>query len=232
MILTRERLASMIDYALVRPHYTIADIGEAAQRVRENQIGVLCVLPSMVGYASERLRGSKARVCSVVSFPFGASSTKAKVSEAEQAIEDGAFEIDMVMNIPLFKSGLYDRVRSDISAVVDAAKRRGLDLGRGEVTVKVIIETGYLTASEIALASRMVEEAGGDYVKTCTGFGPRGVTVEDIEVIRGVVKRAGIKAAGGISTFEKALSLIRAGATRIGTSHALEILNGWRPVTV
>ena len=231
MILTREKLASMIDYALVKPSYTMADIEEAARKVRENRIGVLCVLPTMVSYASELLRGSGAKVCSVVSFPFGASSTRSKVFEAEQAVEEGASEIDMVMNIPLFKSRLYDRVKSDISAVVKAAKRRGLDLGR-DVIVKVIIETGYLTAEEIALASRMVEEAGGDYVKTCTGFGPRGATVEDIEIMKWAVKRAGIKAAGGISTFEKTLDFIRAGATRIGTSHALEILDGWRPVEV
>lgn len=231
MILTREKLASMIDYALVKPSYTMADIEEATRKVRENRIGVLCVLPTMVSYTSELLRGSGAKVCSVVSFPFGASSTRSKVFEAEQAVEEGASEVDMVMNIPLFKSRLYDRVKSDISAVVKAAKRRGLDLGR-DVIVKVIIETGYLTAEEIALASRIVEEAGGDYVKTCTGFGPRGATVEDVEIMKRAVKKAKIKAAGGISTFEKALDFIRAGATRIGTSHALEILRGWRPVEV
>jgi len=145
--------------------------------------------------------------------------------EAKQAIDDGACEIDMVMNIPFFKSKLYERVKSDIEAVLKVSKPM-------DVKVKVIIETGYLTVEEIALACRMIDEAGADYVKTCTGFGPRGATIEDIEIMKKSVKGAKIKAAGGISSFEKALQFIKMGVERIGTSNALEILRGWSPVEI
>jgi len=225
MILTRRKLASMIDYALVKPTHSLTDIEAAAKTARENYIGALCVLPVMVEYAAKLLKGSETKVCSTVGFPLGSSTTKLKVLEAEQAISDGACEIDMVMNIPFFKSKLYERVKSDIEAVLKISKPMG-------VTVKVIIETGYLTAEEIASACRMIDKAGADYVKTCTGFGPRGATVEDVEIIRENVKRAKIKAAGGISSFEKAIQFIKMDVERIGTSNALEILRGWRPVEI
>ena len=135
-------------------------------------------------------------------------------------IREGANEIDFVANIPLIKSGEYQLVRRDIEEVVCSAKENG------DVIVKVIIETGYLTPDEIILISRMADEAGVDYVKTCTGFGPRGATLDDIRLIKRAIKRAKIKAAGGISTYEKAMAFIKAGASRIGTSHALEILEG------
>ncbi|MEM2849125.1 MAG: deoxyribose-phosphate aldolase [Candidatus Bathyarchaeia archaeon] len=223
MILTRKKLASMIDYALVKPTYSLTDIEEGAKVAKENNIGVLCVLPVMVERAFKLLKGSETRVCSTVGFPFGSTTTKLKVFEAEQAIDDGASEIDMVMNIPFFKSKLYENVKSDIEAVLKISKPR-------DVKVKVIIETGYLTAEEISLACRIVDEAGADYVKTCTGFGPRGTTIEDIEIIKRNVKKAKIKAAGGISSFEKALQFIKIGVERIGTSNALEVLRGWSPV--
>ncbi|MEM2239721.1 MAG: deoxyribose-phosphate aldolase [Candidatus Bathyarchaeia archaeon] len=225
MILTRRKLASMIDYALVKPTHSLTDIEEAAKVAKANSIGVLCVLPVMVEHAVKLLKGSETKVCSTVGFPFGSSTTKLKVLEAEEAINDGACEIDIVMNIPFFKSKLYEKVKSDIEAVLKISKPRG-------VKVKVIIETGYLTAEEIALACRMVDETGADYIKTCTGFGPRGTTIEDIEIIKRNVKMAKIKAAGGISSFEKALQFIKMGVERIGTSNALEILKGWSPVEI
>jgi deoxyribose-phosphate aldolase len=225
MILTRRRLASMIDYALVKPTHSLIDVEEAALAARENYIGVLCVLPVMVEYAAKLLKGSETRVCSTVGFPFGSSTTKLKVLEAKQAIDDGACEIDMVMNIPFFKSKLYERVKSDIESVLKVSKPM-------DVKVKVIIETGYLTVEEVALACRIIDEAGADYVKTCTGFGPRGATIEDIEIMKKSVKRARIKAAGGISSFEKALQFIKMGVERIGTSNTLEILRGWSPVEI
>ncbi|MBS7611432.1 deoxyribose-phosphate aldolase [Candidatus Bathyarchaeota archaeon] len=225
MILTRRRLASMMDYALVKPTHSLTDVEEAAKAARENNIGVLCVLPVMVEDAVKLLKGSETKVCSTVGFPFGSSTTKLKVLEAEQVIDDGACEVDMVMNIPFFKSKLYEKVKSDVEAVLKVSKPR-------DVKVKVIVETGYLTAEEIALACKIIDEAGADYVKTCTGFGPRGTTIEDIEIIKKNIKRAKIKAAGGISSFEKALQFIKMGVERIGTSNALEILRSWRPVEV
>ena len=231
MILTRDRLASMIDYALVKPTHTVADLKDAAKLARENGIGALCVLPVMVSQAAELLKGSRVKVCSVVDFPLGSSPTRVRVFQAEKAVEDGAHELDAVISLPLLKSQLYERVRLDLETLVESAKRRGLELGRN-VVVKIIIETGYLTVDEMSIASRLVEEAGADYVKTCTGFGPRGATLKDVSTIKSATSRVKIKAAGGISTFERAVEFIRAGAERIGASRVLDILNGWKPVEV
>jgi len=219
----KSELARIIDYALVKPTCTLADVERACGEVLEHGIGALCVLPPFVEYAARRLAGSGSKVCAVVAFPFGANPTEVKVREAELCVERGADEIDFVMNIPLFKSGDYDAVELDAAAVTEAAKRAGEKRGV-DVVVKVIIETGYLTREEIAEASKLVERAGADYVKTCTGFGPRGATLEDVETILKAVRRAKVKAAGGISTYAKALEFVKAGASRIGTSHALEIL--------
>ncbi len=216
-------LARIIDYALVKPTTTLAEIEKACNVVLEHGIGALCVLPPYVEYAAKRLAGSGSKVCAVVAFPFGASPTEAKVKEAEICVEKGADEIDFVMNIPLFKSGNYDAVERDIAEVTATAKRKG-EKREADVVVKVIIETGYLTLEEIAVASKLVEEAGADFVKTCTGFGPRGATLEDVKTILKVVRRAKVKAAGGISTYTKAIEFVKAGTSRIGTSHALEIL--------
>jgi len=224
-ILRRAELAKLIDYALVKPSYTSRDIERACEEVAEYGIGVLCVLPPFVRLAAKRLAGTGSKVCGVVAFPFGASPTEVKAREAELVVAEGAAEVDFVMNIPLFKSREYDDVARDMEEVVEAAKRAGERRGV-DVVVKVIIETGYLTPDEIVEASRLVEEAGADYVKTCTGFGPRGATLEDVRLILKAVKRAKVKAAGGISTYERALEFVRAGASRIGTSHALEILEG------
>jgi len=219
----RSELARIIDYALVKPTCTLADVERACGEVLEYGIGALCVLPPFVEYAAKRLAGSGSKVCAVVAFPFGASPTEVKAREAELCVERGADEIDFVMSIPLFKSGDYDAVGRDAAAVTEAAKRAGEKRGV-DVVVKVIIETGYLTREEIAVASRLVEEAGADFVKTCTGFGPRGATLEDVEIIARAVKRVKVKAAGGISTYARAVEFVRAGAARIGTSHAVEIL--------
>lgn len=219
----RSELARIIDYALVKPTNTLAEIDRACGEVLEYGIGVLCVLPPYVEYAARKLAGSGSKVCAVVAFPFGASPTEVKAREAEICVAKGAAEVDFVMNIPLFKSREYDAVERDIAEVVLAAKRAGEKRGEDAV-VKVIIETGYLTQEEVAEASRLVEEAGADYVKTCTGFGPRGATLEDVKTILRAVKKAKVKAAGGISTYAKALEFIKAGASRIGTSHAVEIL--------
>ena len=218
--MNRQALAKMIDYALVKPNHTKSDIIRACEDVLRLKIGTLCVLPPFVSLAAKKLSGSDARVCAAVAFPFGANPTEIKVKEVQHVIKEGANEIDFVANIPLIKSGEYQLVRRDIEEVVYSAKENG------DVIVKVIIETGYLTPDEIILISRMADEAGVDYVKTCTGFGPRGATLDDIRLIKRAIKRAKIKAAGGISTYEKAMAFIKAGASRIGTSHALEILEG------
>lgn len=213
----RRELARIIDYALVKPTQTVDDVKAACREVLDYGIGVLCVLPPFVELASRMLGGTGSRVCGVVSFPFGSSPTAVKVREAEWVIDRGAEEVDFVMNIPLFKSGLYAEVLEDMREVTLAVKSRG-------ATAKIIIETGYLTQEEVRKASVLVEEAGADYVKTCTGFGPRGATLQDVELIKSSVRRTGVKAAGGISSYSKAMEFVRAGATRIGTSRAVDIL--------
>lgn len=220
----RSELAKLIDYALVNPTHTLRDVEKACAETAKLGIGVLCVLPPFVEFAARMLAGTGSKVCGVVAFPFGASPTEAKMREAELVVKRGADEVDFVMNIPLFKSGRLEEVLRDIEAVTNAARRVGRINGR-EIVVKVIIETGYLSPAEIIEASRLVEEGGADFVKTCTGFGPRGATIEDVKLIRSAVKRAKVKAAGGISTYEKAVEFVRAGAERIGASRAVEILN-------
>lgn len=220
----RQELARVIDYALVKPINTLKEIERACIEVLNYNIGVLCVLPPFVEFTAEKLAGSDSKVCAVVSFPFGSSPTEVKVREAQQVIAAGAEEVDFVMNIPLFKSGDYDFVKQDIENVTMASKKAGEKLGK-EIVVKVIIETGYLSSSEIALASRLAEEGGADFVKTCTGFGPRGATLEDVKIILSSVRKAKVKAAGGISNYAKALEFVKCGASRIGTSNAPHILN-------
>lgn len=219
----KSELAKLIDYALVSPIHTLRDIEKACGETVKLGIGAICVLPPFVEFAARALAGTGSKVCGVVAFPFGANPTEVKVREAVLVVERGADEVDFVMNIPLFKSGELEEVLRDIEAVTYAAKRAGERQGR-EIIVKVIIETGYLSPTEIIEASRLVEEGGADFVKTCTGFGPRGATIEDIKLIRSTVKRAKVKAAGGISTYEKAVEFVRAGADRIGASRAVEIL--------
>jgi len=219
----REDLAKIIDYALVKPVHSKEDIERACEEVLKWGIGVLCVLPPFVELAARLLKGSKSKVCGVAAFPFGTSPTEVKAREARWVIERGADELDFVMNLALFKSGFRELVLEDLRRVVEEARDAGSSLGK-QVIVKVIIETGYLTPMEIMEASRLVEEAGADYVKTCTGFGPRGATLEDVQLILSAVRKVKVKAAGGISSYDKAVKFVQAGASRIGTSRALEIL--------
>ena len=157
------------------------------------------------------------RVCTVVGFPLGYAASEVKVAEARKAIEDGAEELDVVLNVSALKSGDLEAVKRDVRAVTDVAKAHG-------VLVKVIIETCYLTDQEKILACKLAKECGADFVKTSTGFGPQGATVDDVRLLRQVVgPDVGVKAAGGIRTLEDARAMIEAGATRIGTSHAVAI---------
>jgi len=214
-----EELARRIDHAIVRPNITVKDVEKACQETLEFGLRGLCVPPCYVELASGRLRG-RARVCAVVGFPAGFSLPEVKAKEAEMAMELGADDVDMVMNISALKSALHDLVLKDLGGVVEAVKARG-------GVVKVIIETCYLTPSEIESACELVVEAGADYVKTSTGLGPAGATVEAVKLIRSVVDgRAGIKAAGGIRTYEQAIAMIEAGADLIGTSTPGKILEG------
>ena len=216
MKLFKEQMARMIDHTNVRPYATVDDVKRLCEEALKYRFWSVCVNPPYVPLAAKLLKEAGVRVCSTISFPLGASITEVKVFEARKAVEAGADELDVVMNIGAFKSGDYEFVKKDIEAVVGSS---------GGSLIKVIIETGYLNNEEITAASRIAEEAGARFVKTCTGFGPRGVTTHDIEVIRRAVSRkVGVKASGGIRTLKDALAMVEAGAERIGTSASVAII--------
>ncbi|MHA1771337.1 MAG: deoxyribose-phosphate aldolase [Candidatus Thorarchaeota archaeon] len=220
MDLTVTKLAQMIDHTELKPDATEERIRSLCSEAVAHKFGTVCVNSHNVPIAANALKGTMVKVCSVVGFPLGAMITDAKVCETRAAIKNGAAEIDMVMNIGAFKSGNFDTVQSDIAAVVEGASGH---------TVKVILETGYLTPDEIVHACKICEAAGAHFVKTSTGFGPRGASVDDVKIMHDTVgDRLGIKAAGGIRTFEDALAMINAGATRIGASKGVQILAGFR----
>jgi len=209
-------LNKYIDYTLLKPDATPSDIFHLCEVAAAYNFAAVCIHPCYVDLAAHLLTGSNVNVVTVIGFPLGASRTDSKVFEAQAAMKDKASEIDMVINIGAAKSGHWEAVEQEIEAVVHVAEH---------CLVKVIIETGLLTSDEIRQASLAVIAAGAHFVKTSTGFGPRGATVEDILLIKSVVGDFGIKASGGIKTREQALALIAAGATRIGTSSGPEMVS-------
>lgn len=219
-----EELAKSIDHTNLNPGATIKDIERLCDEAREYNFASVCVNPFYVSLAHRRLDDSAVKVCTVVGFPLGATTSGTKVHETREVIDLGADEIDMVMNIGALKSGLYDEVYNDMRAVVEAARLGEVGAGR-DVIVKVIIECGLLTDEQKIRASRIVQEAGGDFVKTSTGFAGSGATIEDVELIRANVSfDMGIKASAGIKTADQAVALLNAGAGRIGTSSGVTII--------
>lgn len=211
-------LARFIDHTNLKPDATPADIEQLCAEAREHQFAAVCVNPLHVKLAARLLRGSGVIVCSVVGFPLGASPTSAKVYETRQAIRDGAREIDMVIDVGALKAGDDRRVKADIRALVEACRDGGAHL-------KVIIEAALLNDEEKVRACRLSKEAGAHFVKTSTGFGPGGATVKDVLMMRQTVGAdVGVKAAGGIRTFDDLTSMLAAGATRIGASASVKIL--------
>jgi deoxyribose-phosphate aldolase len=213
-------VAQKIDLAVLRPDATESDVLKGCEQAKFWGVKSLVVLPCWLELVVRELEGSEVVPSTVIAFPFGAETTEVKAATAKWAVQIGAGELDMVMAIGQFKSGNHDYVRRDIEAVVEAAK--GI---RSDAIVKVIIETGYLTDEEKQVAAQVVEAAGADFVKTSTGFGPKGATVEDVKLLKqSVSERVKVKAAGGIRTWQQAHALLLAGADRLGTSSAAEIL--------
>ncbi len=211
-------LARYIDHTLLKPDASYAQIAQLCEEARQYGFATVCVNPINVQRCSQLLRGSGVGVCSVVAFPLGAVPTRVKCYETQQAINDGAREIDMVMNIGALKSKDYDLVREDIAAVVRTCHSNG-------AICKVIIEAALLTDDEKIKACQLAKEAGADYVKTSTGFGPGGATLHDVTLMRQAVgPDVGVKAAGGIKTYQDAMAMLRAGATRIGASASVKIM--------
>ncbi len=221
MAIDRATLAASIDQTLLKP--TIGFKAAAEWIAQSSQYGFasLCVSPFLVPVTAQILAGTGTKVCSVCGFPLGYSMTETKADEAAQLVKLGCQEVDMVMNIAALLENEDAFVKDDIAAVVAAVR----DASGGEAIVKVILETGYLDAEQIVRACRVAVAAGADFVKTSTGFGPRGASVEDVQAMRATVgPDVGVKAAGGIRDLEAALAMLDAGASRIGSSAGIEIL--------
>ena len=211
-------LVSLIDHTLLRPEATREQIVQLCREARQHAFATVCVNPAWVSLCRQLLEGSGVKVCTVVGFPLGATLTEVKRAETEQAIKLGAEEIDMVLPIGALRSGDLDAVYLDIRAVVEAARRGG-------AAVKVILETALLDDEQKAAGCALAALAGADFVKTSTGFGPAGASAEDVALMRRVVAgELGVKAAGGIRTFEDLRKMTAAGATRIGASASVKIL--------
>jgi len=218
--ITKEAVARIMDHAVLKPAMTDGDIRTAAAMCVARGIGCLCVRPTDAALAAALLKDSGTTVAVVVGFPHGASRSEVKALEARLAIDDGADELDMVMNIGKFFSGDYDFVRSDIAAVVAEAKPRG-------VLVKVILETALLTLDQVARACGLAIEAGADFVKTSTGFNGEGATPAAVEVMLNSCEgRARVKPAGGIRDWDTAVMFVKMGADRPGVGAADQILDG------
>ncbi|MBN1179709.1 MAG: deoxyribose-phosphate aldolase [Anaerolineae bacterium] len=213
-------LAAMIDHTLLKPDATRAQVEQLCQEARAYRFASVCVNPVHVKLCAQALAGSGVPVCTVVGFPLGANTTEVKVAETLRAVWEGAMEADMVIDVGALKSGDADAVREDVAAVARACHAHGAIL-------KVIIEAALLTDAEKESACRLAQAAGADFVKTSTGFGPGGATAADVALMRRVVgPEMGVKAAGGIRTYDDALTMIAAGATRIGASSSVKIVEG------
>lgn len=216
--MTTQQIIDMIDYTLLTPTATKDDITAFCNETIEHGFNTVFVNPYYVKHAVELLSPHNIKVGVPIGFSLGGATTHTKVTETKEAIQNGATEIDMLINLGALKSKEFDVVRDDIAAVVKASE--GL-------TTKVIIETALLTNEEKIIACKLIMEAGADFVKTATGFNGGGATVEDVQLLRSVVgKDFGVKAAGGVRTYEDAVNIIKAGANRIGTSGAIAIISG------
>ena len=217
---SKDDVAKLIDHAILKPNTTVEDIKANAAMCISRNVGCLCVRPCDVALASQELAGNSTIIASVIGFPQGNSRPEVKVLESKLAIEDGAAELDMVMNIGRFLSGETAYVQAEIEAVVAEAKPNG-------IPVKVILETCLLTPEQIAEACRIAEAAGADFVKTSTGFSDSGASPEAIQVmINTVGKTMKVKAAGGIRTWEDAVNYLNQGCDRLGVGSTEALLDG------
>lgn len=218
-----ENIAQYIDHTILNADATKADIQRVCEEAKEYNFKTVCIQPYWVKYAKEILGDSKVGVTTVIGFPLGANTTEIKVAEAKLAVAEGASDVDMVINIGALKSEDYDTVLKDIQAVVDAVT--------GQAIVKVILETSLLTKSEKIRASELAKQAGADFVKTSTGFSTGGATLDDVQLMCATVgPDMGVKASGGVRTFEDAKAMIEVGATRIGASSGISIIEGSKEV--
>ena len=212
------RIAGLIDHTLLKPEATTTQIIQLCQEASQHNFASVCVNPTYVKLATELLQNSNVEVCTVIGFPLGATTTEVKIFETEQALRDGATEVDMVINIGALKGGDDKLVEQDISRVTQATHNSG-------ALCKVIIETALLTDEEKVQACRLAQKAGADFVKTSTGFSSGGAIVADVTLMRQTVgPTMGVKASGGIRTLAKAKNMVAAGANRLGVSNGVKIM--------
>lgn len=213
------KIASTIDHTLLKPESTREQVEKLCAEAKEYEFASVCVNPTWVKLSAQLLEGTPVKVCTVIGFPLGASTPTTKAFETADAIENGAGEIDMVLNIGALKTNDVELVKRDIEAVVQSAK--------GKAIVKVILETCLLSKEEIKLACQLSKEAHADFVKTSTGFSTGGATIEDVSLMREVVgPNMGVKASGGVRSLEDVEKMLQAGATRIGASSGVQIMQG------
>lgn len=213
-------ISKYIDHTLLKPTATEMDFRKLCEEIYQNSFYSACVPPFYVSFVKELLEYSDSKVCTVIGFPLGYHSTETKITEAQKALADGADELDMVMNINAFKSMAYETVKQEIKTLAEIAHDKN-------ALLKVIIETAYLDNFDIRIACEICEEAGADFVKTSTGFAPKGADIEQVKLMREVLpSNIQIKASGGIQTYEQAMTFIEAGATRLGTSSGVAIVSG------
>jgi deoxyribose-phosphate aldolase len=223
--ITAAEVASTIDHTALKPETGEAAIRKLCAEARDYGFASVCLNPTWVPLAADLLAGTPIKVCTVIGFPLGATLTSVKAYETVETIRAGAQEVDMVINVGWLKDGRDADVEADIAAVVASARRTAQESGLPPVLVKVIIETALLTDAEKRKACELVVAAGADFVKTSTGFSGGGATVEDVTLMREIVGKAmGVKAAGGIRTAADALAMLAAGATRLGASAGVQIM--------
>ena len=216
MFSQRQDLTRLIDHTLLRAEAVPADVGRLCDEALEYGFATVCVAPCYVEMAFKHLEKSQVRVCTVVGFPLGHTTVSVKIVEAMEAIKHGAQELDLVINRGALKSGDDQYVRHEILNIVNVSQK---------ALLKVILETGALTRDEIVRGARLAMEAGARWIKTSTGFGPRGASVEDVKLLKETVGDTGfIKAAGGIRDLKTVEAMVRAGASRVGTSHGVSIV--------
>lgn len=220
MEITKKNVAGIIDHTLLKQNASVEQIKVLCNEAKEYQFASVCVNPCYVELCAKELENSSVNVCTVIGFPLGATTSKAKVAESQIAIQDGADEIDMVVNVGMIKSGDWDYVKTDIQAVVDAAAPT-------KTLVKVIIETCLLTQEEKIKVCQIAKECKADFVKTSTGFSTGGATPADVKLMRETVgSDMGVKASGGIHNAEEAIACINVGANRLGVSAGIAVVNG------
>lgn len=235
--MTKQEIASYIDHTLLSPDVGVKKISQICSEAIEYKFASVCINPCFVAYAATALKDTGVKVCTVIGFPLGASTSKIKALESRDAIKNGADEIDMVINISAAMDGSYSIVGRDIATVVKAAKKEGERLGKN-IIVKVIMETCFLDSDTLKMCCLCAKKAGADFVKTSTGFAtpkglegqllPNGASEYHVKLMRDTVGwDMGVKASGGIRNAKTAIAMIEAGATRIGTSSSVRIIESW-----